>query len=80
MTLNKINVPIATAIAGVLFAVSSTTTAVWWASNVESRIDSLERQTKSQWERIGQNTAISEQVSRIDERTATIMEIMKEMR
>ena len=78
MDASKITTPLTATIAGILFAVSSTTTAVWWASGMESRVESLERQTKTQWERISQNTAISEQVSRIDERTATIMEMLRD--
>lgn len=78
MDFSKLNILIVTFITGILFAISFTVTVVWWASGMDGRVESLERQTKSQWERISANTAISEQVSRIDERTATIMEMLKD--
>lgn len=68
-----------TLVSGLAFAAGVVWGAAVWKSNIETRVESVERQTREQWKRIGENTAIGEKVSRIDERTATIMDIMKEM-
>lgn len=77
MDARKLNVPIITLISGIAFAVTSTSTAIWWASNIEARLESQERQTKEQWKRIAMNSDIKDEVIRNGERLKTLMEVVK---
>lgn len=72
-------------LAGIAFVVSVLSTAFLfygdyrdYQATTEQRIQSLERQTREQWTRISRNAEISDKVSRIDERTATIMRLLRD--
>jgi len=78
MNIEKLNVPILAFVTGILFAISSTTAAVWWSSNIETRLKSQERQTAEQWRRINVNSDIKDEVIRNGERLKTLMEIVKQ--
>lgn len=77
MNINRANIPLVLAVSAGVYIATLTASVVWWASDANRRIAGLEQQTKAQWERLSALGAIDAKVSRIDERTRTIMDIME---
>lgn len=57
---------------------AATVSIVWWASDINTRMKDVEETNKIQWQRISAFSAIGDKVARIDERTETIMEMLRE--